>query len=182
MNFYAECRRIHAMGLVERAKGGYEHGRIPFTLIPFRANGTPMKPIMDPGGLSDEGRHMLKRLPALFALMNVSAALIQSDSMFVQSPKFTEYFGLSPSLSLDAYSDEFRRILDEKFEGTMANLPRELWRDAIFTCVKGPKVPMLMISHTFKPDADGRVIYEPYYESANFEANILPDWWGPTVQ
>lgn len=181
MNPHTECRRIHALGLEQRTKGGFEKGRLPFVLLPM-PEGEPVPPLVLSNGLSDVGRRALKLASKVLGLTQMPAALVQSDIHQLLPERFGAYFHLSPTLSAEEFLDEYSRILERDYQGTMENLPAECHTDAVMTLVKGPKIQQLLLISTYKAGEGDTVVYEPVSESCFGEAYMLPDWWRGPVQ
>ena len=109
------------------------------------------------------------------------AALYQSDTWQVDGSKFAAYFGLSATLSFEKYEEEYIRILDEKFEGTAANLPQELCVEGLFTGIKGPRIMPVNFVTPYSRDKDGVLEFKDTREVEGAFSNLLPDWWETTV-
>ena len=101
--------------------------------------------------------------------------------MQVSNRDFAAHFGLSPEMSFDEYQKEYLRILNSQFGGTMANLPRSLWSDAVVTGVKGPKIDPICMCNPYRKENGGKIVIDPRQDSAMGFINVLPDWWEPVV-
>jgi hypothetical protein len=179
MDWREECRRVHDEGLQKLVQDGC----IPFRLRPYNNAGkSPLHDLIFEDGIGDGGRQALKSIAILtFSKIHLPAALIQSDAMMVDMPKFIKYFGLSSDLSPFAVQDEYSRILAERFDGTAENLPQELWTDIIFTYIKGPQIMATGFQTAYQKDAEGRVKFKLTGEVPEALSNILPDWWENTI-
>jgi hypothetical protein len=181
MDWQDVVRETHRLGLEERAKQPFEGGGIPFRLRPYMNPETHGGDLEWKEGLDDTRRRVLQGIVILFRVTKLRAALVQSDVMMVDSPAFMAYFGLSTKLIAQQYQEEYLHILNERFDGTVANLPRELWQDCIVTAIKGPKVAPFMLCTPYHGGGDGEVVYEESVETDGGEWGVLPDWWDETV-
>lgn len=127
-------------------------------------------------------RELLRtHVSAMFHSVALPAALYQSNTWQVDGSKFAAYFGLSATLSFEKYEEEYIRILDEKFEGTAANLPQELWVEGLFTGIKGPRIMPVSFVTPYSRDKDGVLEFKDTREVENAVSSLLPDWWKTTV-
>jgi len=141
-----------------------------------------MKDLILLDGIDDAARAILKTMvPLTFSEMHLQAALMQSDARAVNGAKFSSYFGISWKIPKKEYIKKYNRILHEKFEGTVANLPQELWTDILITCIKGPLVMPISFVTYYKKSAEGKIEAEPIKEETQFVLDMLPDWWKDTI-
>lgn len=179
MDWRAECLKVHNEGLASLVRDG----RLPFRLRPYDdLSRQPPDDLILQGGVSDVARILLETVVTkAFRRFQIPAALIQCDTMQVSSRDFAAHFGLSPEMSFDEYQKEYLRILNGQFGGTMANLPRSLWSDAVVTGVKGPKIDPICICSPYHKDDSGKIVADPAQDHVMGFINVLPDWWEPVV-
>ena len=179
MDWREICLKIHNEGLEKLSKSG----SIPFLLRPYSYDGTPiLEDLVFSTGVNDATRTILRTMvPYTFSKIHLQAALMQSDARAVDGRKFAAYFGISKGISVEEYKKEYTRILHEKFEDTVANLPSELWADILITCIKGPLVMPISFVTYYKKSAEGKIEAEPVKEETQFALDMLPDWWEDTI-
>jgi hypothetical protein len=182
MDWQEEVSQMHQLGLEARAKLPYENAGIPFRLRPYKLPGEHAADFILENGIGDEERAALQAyiLPT-FRKYKVPAVLIQSDARQVQMMEFFQHFGLPDDMGYEEAQNEYTRILEEQFDGTMENLPRHLWKDTIFTSLKGPKVLPITLSTAYSAGEDGSILFEDTITMYSGEWGLLPDWWEQTV-
>jgi hypothetical protein len=136
--------------------------------------------VMAPEGLSPALRPRIKAISILLRAIQAPAAIFQSDTRQVNMDKFLDYFRLG-GLKVSAAKQVYSRILTEQFGGSVANMPRALWYDAIITCLRGPKLPVLGLSTVYRGGPDNTCVFEPTRERGVL-VNVLPEWWDTTAQ
>jgi len=173
---------MHCLGLEKRAKMPYYDHILPFLLRPYRdESGSYLKEIILENGVDRRLISFLPNCSAFFRKAKLPAVLMQMDSTQVRMKDFIAYFGLPEKMTRDDYRKEYGHILNEQFGGTMANLPPELWTDAILSTIKGPNLlPIVLISKYHCGEVDD-VVYEETDELEAMEMEILPDWWDTVV-
>jgi hypothetical protein len=181
MDWHEECRRVHRLGLEQRARLPYEKDGLPFRLRPYLAPGDHGPDLVLKGGLDDFMRRALLVAAELFRTSNLPAALIQSDARQARMSAVVTHFGWPADLGLEEYHQRYQRILDERFGGAMENLPQHLWTDTIITTIKGPRLMPLMLSTPYHGGEKGDVVYEETMEDSACEWGVLPDWWKSPV-
>ena len=176
MDWKAECQRVHDEGLANLIRDG----RIPFRLRPYQPSGRHPEDLLLGDGLSDCSRMLLQTVTVdLLRKFKVAAAFIQSDSMTVNSTAFAEHFRLPETMAFEKYQEEYLRILNKDFGGTMANLPRHLWSGAIITGLKGPKIETICVCNPYRKDDSGKIMIDPPHSYSMGFIDVLPDWWEP---
>jgi hypothetical protein len=179
--WHDECRKTHRAGVEKRTAQPYEGGTIPFLLRPYTSPDNPVTELILEGGLGSMERENMYLVRHIFKECAMPAALVQADSMAVSGQKFCEYFGLQFVEQTGKYLKEYTRILNEQFGGSMANLPRSLWRDVILTHIKGPCLLPLGIMTFYEKGKNGEVVLCETRENSAGEFNVLPDWWEQKV-
>jgi hypothetical protein len=179
MDWREECRRVHIDGMATLA----QDGRIPFRLKAYNASGVSHRSdLVFQNGIDDSIRELLRTNVTTFLhAIALPAALFQSDTWQVDGQKITTYFGLSETLSFEEYEKEYIRILNEKFEGTAANLPPELMTEGIYTGIKGPQIMPVSFITPYVRDKDGALEFKDTKEVEGGISNLLPDWWETPV-
>jgi hypothetical protein len=181
MNWEEECRREHQLGLEKRAKMPYADCGIPFLLRPYMTPEKHADDLVLRGGLSDVARELLFFAVRAFRAGNLPAALIQSDARQLKMHEFCTYFGLPKDMSIEDSVEQTNRILRERFDGSIGNLPSEVWSDCIITVVKGPKILPFLVCTAYHGGTNGEVVFEETMENDTGEFNVLPDWWDTMI-
>jgi hypothetical protein len=180
MNWREECRNLHweAIAALKR------DGRIPFLLRAYDQDGKISAPDLAlKDGLDDISRTLLRTVAAaLFRAVDQPAALTQSDAMEVSQPKFCAYFNLPKTLRAEQYMEEYNRIVSSQFGGTMANLPRQLWSEAIITRLKGPKIEPVLFHTAYQREEEAGIVFGKTRELDVGFDYLLPDWWDAMKQ
>jgi hypothetical protein len=179
MDWREICLKVHNEGLEKLSKSG----SLPFLLRAYSHDGTPyMKDLVLQNGIDDASRTILKTVvPYTFSEIHLQVALMQSDARAVDGHKFARYFGISENILVKEYKKEYSRILHEKFEDSVVNLPSELWADILITCIKGPLVMPLSFITFYQKSAEGKIEFQPVKEETQFSLGMLPDWWKDTI-
>jgi hypothetical protein len=112
------------------------------------------------------------------------AVILISDTRWIDADKVQDFLGIKPiaEIGVEAWQKEYRRILTEKFDGQIRNLPRPLWSEAILIVMKGPelkgKIPSVMARYEAGPGDTIRwipTLANTEQHTAKFD--LLPDWW-----
>jgi hypothetical protein len=179
MDWREICLKVHNEGLEKLSK----RGSVPFLLRSYSYDGTPiLEDLVIEAGINNAMRTVLSTVvPYTFSKIHLQVALMQSDARAVNREKFASYFGISRKIPNEEYVKEYTRILHEKFEDTVANLPSELWADILITCVKGPLVMPLSFITYYQKSTEGKIEFQPAKEEAQFSLGLLPDWWKETI-
>jgi hypothetical protein len=114
---------------------------------------------------------------------NAVAIVMVADSRWTQSPELCEYFKIPTPLEVGI--EEFQRLYMEilkRYGGEIRKLPRQLWKEAVMVCLKGPGLtPRIRMAEYVEGRRDTVEWISTLgngYDKANI--NMLPDWW--TVQ
>lgn len=180
--WYETADRVHKLGMNFRAKMSFAAEGMPLLLRVYLSPTNHLRDMILPGGMSTEARRAMPGIAEILRAFNAPAALVQSDSRQLDVNKFAAYFKLAAKLTAREVLEEYQRVLNEHYEGTMANLPRELWYDALATVIKGPKMMPLLIRTPYHGDANGNVEWEETLETGGLTDFLLPDWWDEAVQ
>ena len=179
MDWREICRKVHDEGIQTLSKGE----SLPFMVRAYDHNGcAAQRDLLLTNGIDDAGRAALRTMTReIFSEIHLPAALVQSDAMAVDGSKFAKYFGLAEKIPFKEYEKEYIRILAERFDGTVANLPRELWVDALVTSIKGPQIMPANFMTFYEKNAKGKIEFAPTEERPAAAVNFLPDWWKNTI-
>ena len=182
MNWQQECKSEHAIS-VEILR---EAGRCPFRLHvypPATSKAQHELVWMEPEGLSDENRERLRRMNATWRIHSPTAVLMTSDTWQTDSQKFSRHFGIPLNLPYEEFQKRYSQVLDEKFDGTLANVPNEVKIEAVVTMIKGPKIGQFS-ELTFYRRKQSRIIITETRDTTNYygQLNLIPDWWDRTIQ
>lgn len=182
MDWHAECRRIHQTAVGERCNPASTLRVIPFSLFSYIHPEVPPAVLVLANGVSDEDRDRLRILSLrIYRPMKLHAAIVCSDSHFVELPTVAAHMGIDPGLPDEKKLEEYQRILEEKYDGTQANLPVNWQSHCLLTSLKGPQIKpfSLFTEYRFKPEGGAEVVRErDEWDHIN---NVLPDWWDVTV-
>jgi hypothetical protein len=180
MDWQAECRRIHDEGLLKLNRDGC----LPFLLRLYDDNGRALgEDLILQDGLDDITRkRLLVYVLEMFPKIHLPAALVQSDTRAVNGVKFRKYFGLPAVMPHEEFQKIYGRILTERFDGTAANLPQEVWNDMLFTTLKGPQILPINYSTFYTKDATGQIKAVDTVGMTELANYFLPDWWNTTIQ
>jgi len=183
MDWQEECKFWHDKAVAERLGTPYQKGYTPVMLRVYPAC-APDCVIWVAPTMGDRERHRLQIAVENMRVSKPAAALLQSDAWFARSDRFCEAFGIEQNLPFEAYQKAYLKILNSRFDGTQGNLPKELRGEAIFTVLKGPKVPEISRFIYYHGGAEGRFVLDesPVPEGYHGVCEILPDWWPVTVQ
>jgi hypothetical protein len=180
--WYETADRVHKLGMNFRAKMPFASEEMSFLLRVYLSPTSHLQDMVLTGGLSPAARRAMPGVAEILRAFNAPAALVQSDSRQLDVNKFAAYFKLAAKLTAREVLEEYHRVLNEHYEGTMANLPRELWYDALTTVIKGPKMMPLLIKTAYHGDKDGNVEWEETLGHGGLTDFLLPDWWDEAVQ
>lgn len=130
----------------------------------------------------DREKHIKMRAVSKVAQeMLCSAVVMISDTRWTDSTKFGEYFHLPPikEIGPEKWQKEYLTILGGVYGGSIKNLPREVWMEAILVVIKGPRLP---IQSRMAPYIEGPNDSIQFVERAELNHdlthwNLLPDWW-----
>ncbi len=181
MDWQEVVREAHREGMEARARQPFENGGIPFRLRPYATPEHHGRDLELEGGVSDLTRHELLRVVVVFRKVKMPAALIQSDARQANMSDIAVLFGMQAGLGIEEMGREYLRILKDRFDGTMENLPPEVWKDTIITAIKGPRVLPFAICTPYHVGERGEVVYEETIERSGGVWGMLPDWWEETV-
>lgn len=113
--------------------------------------------------------------------LGCAAMAMISDTRWTKSDKFGEYFHLPPisEIGLEKWKDEYHTILKGIYGGSIKNLPRELWTEAVLTIIKGPGIPCQsrMAAYIEGPNDSIQFIETEQMQHDKTMFNLIPDWW-----
>ena len=179
MDWKEECRRVHLEGMNALAR----EGRMPFRFRVYNADGVAADPdLVVPEGVDDKVRDFFcTKVFPLFQRFQAPAGLMQMDTWQVDANKFAVHFGLSMPCDSAEFVKEYFRILNEKFNGTAANLPPELMIEGMITTIKGPKIMPVSFITQYSRKEDGTLEFRDTKELEEDLNTLLPDWWETVV-
>ena len=115
----------------------------------------------------------------------LAVALI-SDSRWCDGQKFAAHFKMEPpppnfGEDFDEYQRRYLQIL-QRHGGSIKNLPRQLWTDAVTVSLKGPGITPRVFMASYVEGRRDTVEWLPARTKDYDQTiiNLLPDWW--TVQ
>jgi hypothetical protein len=175
------CRKVHDAGLTERIKMGLAyHSGIPVRLRMFDEACKQVSMWESKSGLDEQARIDLRLLMGLMPTLNPTAVAFQTDTWMCRSKEFAERFDLN-DLPPEKFMDEYSRILNEKYEGHLANVPADLRSDAIVTMLKGPQIKQISLFTLYHNENDGVVMEETQSAGEAMHMSVMPDWWPVTI-
>lgn len=181
MDFQEQCRLQHRSMTYIRSHRSYAQGTLPLLLRVFTKQ-TPQGYLLQCP--EEMPRNVfIKSTHYILSTMQATAVILTADGRSLNSNLFAQRFGLS----IDAdFSRNYLRILNEQFDGTMANLPTDLWQDSITTVVKGPHFLSFGCYCIYTLQGEDGVAFQPVIEISEqkgiMDFGILPDWWQTPLQ
>jgi hypothetical protein len=143
-----------------------------------------LEPVVMPLAFRNEAekRKNMRALSLTARLVKAPAVLMVSETRWAHSDKLIPLLGLSPitdHASAEKFEDDYVRILREKYNGELKNLPRECWSEAVVVVAKGPELPVVT---RFAPYEEGpgdsiRWLPEDVLTDKAEQWPMLPDWW-----
>ena len=109
------------------------------------------------------------------------AVCLITDVRWVEDKRASEMLGIPPleEVGIEAFGQNYKRVVTERFGGYLGNAPRGLYSEAIIIIMKGPRLggpQMLSAPYEEGPNDTIRWLKQPVETKAhNF--NLLPDWW-----
>jgi hypothetical protein len=112
------------------------------------------------------------------------AVVLVTDTRWTTNEEVQDFLGIKSisEIGLEAWQKQYRRILTEKYDGQVKNLPRQYWHEAIVVIMKGPelkgKIPMrIALYERGENDAIRWLLPKKGTEYGASHFNLLPDWW-----
>jgi hypothetical protein len=132
-----------------------------------------------------EKYHVMRGVSEVAKQMLCRAVVLISDTRWTNNLEVAEFLGLPPlkEIGLEAWGKQYSRILSEKYDGQLKNLPRQYWHEAIVIIMKGPelkgKIPMRLAEYERGPNDSIHWIAttEVNEDRGAAKFNLLPDWW-----
>jgi hypothetical protein len=128
---------------------------------------------------SERHKHLVMKLVSeMCKMLNAQAAIIVSDTRFLNVPGFCKCFQIpepGPG-TWDAFHRERMKIM-ARFDYYFGNLPRETWDEALLVAIKGPRI--CRAAMTRYVNDGGKISFEPMNEmrDGNVHVGMLPTWW-----
>jgi hypothetical protein len=140
-------------------------------------------------GSNREKRALMTAISLAAKDANASAVLLINDTRWCESEKFTDYFHIAPisEIGLEAWQEEYGEIIRGIYGGSMGNLPRELWNEALIVSGKGPLVGEKSVIAFYREGRNDSVewIENPMKTSGGdiqTKMYMLDDWWETTTK
>jgi hypothetical protein len=111
------------------------------------------------------------------------AVVLITDTRWTNTNEVDQFLGLPPvtEIGVEAWGKRYSRILTEKYDGQIKNLPRQYWHEAIVIVMKGPefkgKIPMRFAEYERGPNDSIHWVKSVGVETGAAHFNLLPDWW-----
>ena len=136
---------------------------------------------------NEEKRQKMRALCLTAKSVDALAVALITDSRWCDGVKFAEYFKIEPPTAatgekFEEYQRNYLKILN-RYGGSIKNLPRQLWNEAVIIALKGPGIKPRMFMASYVEGRRDTVEWlppKPPSESYEVMINLLPDWW--TVQ
>jgi hypothetical protein len=113
--------------------------------------------------------------------MLCQAVALVSDTRWVEEANAVKVLGIPPSLEsgIEAFQENYKRVMRERFGGYLGNAPRELYTEAIMVAMKGPRLngPQVIFAPYDKGPNDSIHWLKPSTDLGTHHFNLLPDWW-----
>lgn len=115
------------------------------------------------------------------------AIVIVNDVRWLKSDSFSAYFKLPKpgEISLEEWQQKYLEILNTRYHGTVANMPPELWSEALVVAIKGPYIKQRSLIEGYREGVGDSIMWDGHPLEEEFEAkgevttiiNVLPEWW-----
>lgn len=130
---------------------------------------------------NDEKYQVMHRFGMCAKALCAKALMMSHDARWLDVRRFQEYFDLpsyegDPQTLLEKSQADYHRVI-KLFHGEMANLPRELWTEAVIVSLKTPQKLYSRFTR-YKAGAYGKVRWveeEQHYD--HVEDSLIPDFW-----
>jgi hypothetical protein len=125
-----------------------------------------------------EKRRAMSVLSATCCLVGALAAIIVSDSRFLDIPAFCKYFQIAEPQagSFDAFERDRQRIM-QGYDFYMGNLPRETFKEALVVAIRGPRVCRISTVEYTVADEEFTFLSAVSARDGAVEVQMLPAWW-----
>jgi hypothetical protein len=184
IKFYIDQMRVvHEETLRERQTKPYSagDGAVEFRLWVYK-NWTVPPLLLELPGITDKDRDMLRAMNTVFAAGKIEAVILRTDARTAKLDKIAEYYRWPAGKPREYYFEQYGRVIEIN-GGTLANLPKQLWQDAINTVVKGPQIGNHALYTPYGGDDQDRVVLlETKGNEGGVESGIIPDWWQTSTQ
>jgi hypothetical protein len=109
------------------------------------------------------------------------AVALISDTRWVDEDRAVKILGIPPSAEsgVEAFQDNYKRVVSERYRGYLGNAPRELYKEAVMIAMKGPRIGGIRtLSAPYEEGPKDTIRWtEPPKEIQTVHFNLLPDWW-----
>jgi hypothetical protein len=123
---------------------------------------------------------MMKALAKAAREMNAVAVVLVSDTREVDLPRFEAYHNQPDEPDWDKRRQRYIETLQSNYGGSMGDIPRELFCDALLVCIKGPLVQTEVRFHYYKEGVGDSIIWGVQRTDYRTEILMLDDWWDAT--
>jgi hypothetical protein len=164
-----------------RERKGYKGELAPCAIVVGPQSEHSVLPL--PWRNDDEKRTMMLALSATARQMNVAAIAIISNTRFVDGNKFADYFhiGRIEDIGLEAFKKEYQSITVGVYGGSIANLPRAVWQEAVIVACKGPLIQSTIRTNIYDEGPNDTIHWiKEDTEPEGLQMLMLPDWWDKT--
>jgi hypothetical protein len=125
-----------------------------------------------------ERGQVLTKIAVVAKLTNVQGVMTTTDTMYSIQDALEKRFGIPKSLDFDAYQAEYHKVLDAH-GGSLANLPRDCWKEALIVALKRPDVPDTGCSKAYEEAEKQTIKWTQGFETDEYKMKVcmIEDWW-----
>ena len=165
-----------------------ERASIPYSKIDSFPNavvflGPNLEPVTLPVTWKDEEEKYAKMeaVSKVAKELFCQAVALISDTRWVEEANAVKVLGIpsTAEVGLEAFQDNYKRVVNERYGGYLGNAPKELYCEAVMIAMKGPRLNGPQVLHApyeQGPHDSIRWTGQPY-ELRTHHFNLVPDWW-----
>jgi hypothetical protein len=113
--------------------------------------------------------------------LTAAVALISDTRSVKGDDKFSAFLGIPTleEMGIEAWHEEYTRIMHQRFKGEVKNLPREYWTDSVLVVMKGPGIKPVARMQNYGPGPNDSILWGEQSTERDrcHHFNLLPDWW-----
>jgi hypothetical protein len=167
----------------KRAEDGYKKGDERFVPVALL-----FVPDLDPAVIpltwdtNDQKRNLMRALSLTARQVGAEAIALITDTRWTNSERISEYYNLPTvaQVGIEEFGRLYNKLRNERYDGEIKNMPREVWEEAVTVMMKGPGLtPQVRMAHYKEAANDGIEWLEEKTTNADNRAEfmLLPDWW-----
>jgi hypothetical protein len=112
--------------------------------------------------------------------MHVVAIVLVNDTYHVKIEEFAKRYGIPEGLNQKEFDEAYWGILDAQFDGTLANVPKDLVSDALLVAMKGPLFQQRIFFMPYHEGVGDSIRWDEEQPEHDAEILLLDDWWDKT--